>query len=192
MNWKFYKHLASPNLATIAKFDEIVKIGGCTQLVTSISKTCLPSQFIRTILANEACSMEKLWIRPPPVTQCHSHTNPTLSPNSTLFNHYITNTMFCVIPVEENICTLHLIMADFVFRQHGRIYRCKYRLKLRKAVAWASLMTLRAHRVALPWLNERNKPIKIHGILHIVKTHILHLFDIFLAIFGPYLPHQDR
>ena len=30
---KFYKHLGSPNLATIAKFDEIVKIGGCTQLV---------------------------------------------------------------------------------------------------------------------------------------------------------------
>ena len=30
---KFYKHVGSPNLATIAKFDEIVKIGGCTQLV---------------------------------------------------------------------------------------------------------------------------------------------------------------
>ena len=30
---KFYKHLGSPNLATIAKFDEIVKIGGCTQLI---------------------------------------------------------------------------------------------------------------------------------------------------------------
>ena len=31
---KLYKHLGSPNLATIAKFDEIVKIGGCTQLPT--------------------------------------------------------------------------------------------------------------------------------------------------------------
>ena len=31
---KFYKHLGSPNLATIAKFHEIVKIGGCTQLPT--------------------------------------------------------------------------------------------------------------------------------------------------------------
>ena len=29
-NAKFYKHLGSPNLATIAKFDEIVKINGCT------------------------------------------------------------------------------------------------------------------------------------------------------------------
>ena len=28
----FCKHLGSPNLATIAKFDDIVKIGGCTQL----------------------------------------------------------------------------------------------------------------------------------------------------------------
>ena len=33
---KFYKHLRSPNLATIAKFDEIVKIRGCTQLYSWI------------------------------------------------------------------------------------------------------------------------------------------------------------
>ena len=36
---KFYKHLGSPNLATIVKFDEVVKIGCCTQLVNGTSKT---------------------------------------------------------------------------------------------------------------------------------------------------------
>ena len=30
---KFYKHLGSPYLAMIAKFDEIAKIGGCTRLM---------------------------------------------------------------------------------------------------------------------------------------------------------------
>ena len=35
---KFYKHLGSPNLTTIAKFDEVVKIGGCAQL-SSTGKT---------------------------------------------------------------------------------------------------------------------------------------------------------
>ena len=34
---KFYKHLGSPNLATIAKLDEIVKIGGSTQLITVVA-----------------------------------------------------------------------------------------------------------------------------------------------------------
>ena len=32
--YKFYKDPGPPNLATIAKFDEIVKIGGCTWLGT--------------------------------------------------------------------------------------------------------------------------------------------------------------
>ena len=36
---KFYKQLQSPNLATIAKFDEIVKIGGCTQLFRQTPQT---------------------------------------------------------------------------------------------------------------------------------------------------------
>ena len=35
---KFYKHLGSPNLATIAKFDDIVKIGGCTQLFSAAQR----------------------------------------------------------------------------------------------------------------------------------------------------------
>ena len=33
-NCNFYKQSGSPNLATIAKFGEIVKIGSCTQLLT--------------------------------------------------------------------------------------------------------------------------------------------------------------
>ena len=33
---KFCKHLGSPYLATIAKFDEILKIGGCTQLLREL------------------------------------------------------------------------------------------------------------------------------------------------------------
>ena len=57
---KFYKHLGSPNLATIAKFDEIVKIGSCTQLlihwplgdVTIISKV----SFLKLILKNSSLS----------------------------------------------------------------------------------------------------------------------------------------
>ena len=44
---KFYKHLGSPNLAMIAKFEEIVKIGGCTQLIDrpkdrDCLQNCLP------------------------------------------------------------------------------------------------------------------------------------------------------
>ena len=37
--YKFYKHLGSPNLATIPKFDEIVKIGGCTQLKNTVQSS---------------------------------------------------------------------------------------------------------------------------------------------------------
>ena len=36
---KFYKHLRSSNLVTIAKFDEIVKIGGCTQLLKPLNQS---------------------------------------------------------------------------------------------------------------------------------------------------------
>ena len=36
---KFYKHSGSPNSTTIAKFDEIVKIGGCIQLMLMWLKT---------------------------------------------------------------------------------------------------------------------------------------------------------
>ena len=39
---KFNKHLGSPNLATIAKFDEVVKIGGCTQLLRTGSRGWWP------------------------------------------------------------------------------------------------------------------------------------------------------
>ena len=45
---KFYKHLGSPNLAEIAKFDEIVKIGGCTHL---------PSVNVALIFMQRICSV---------------------------------------------------------------------------------------------------------------------------------------
>ena len=46
---KFYKHLGSPNLATIAKFDKIVKIGSCTQLIAVTFQYLSPGVNIRHV-----------------------------------------------------------------------------------------------------------------------------------------------
>ena len=56
--WSVHKDLGLPNLATIAKFVEIIKIGGCTQLMMLYSKTkCArsPRRFLGYFYTDNGC-----------------------------------------------------------------------------------------------------------------------------------------